>query len=410
MRDYVAFDPRTGRPLSFGKIAKSGWKDEAFRPPSGYWDAIKHHEILPLASSKTKAIEVRWHERPKLVGRADGVRALPRILGQEPEQAHMVLLSALGDLDPEIRKSGLFALPYCALSRQGELFEWLDELLDDIDPSVRQAASNCLEVVAPVFPSATEQILADELRSEVKARRKAALNALREMCLVWPDVVAEHLDELLRDPSKQIRAESSKLLVPLARHKSAKVWDVISWSFNDDSPQVRIEAAKTLPTLANSAPRIAKILLEHALFDHDERVRKPALRALNSIDVAGFRMRQLCLDGVRHSDPSIRKTCIMMLPRILTKTELRVEASELVRQETHQDLLELLKEFARDADIEGTEEEKNRSLASLPAETRDDGEVELLQPPREFTLERSESKSPQEVRPHSEKKTSEDHE
>jgi HEAT repeat protein len=383
MEKYIARDPRTGVPLAIGVRGIPRHIDEAYRPPQGFWDAIKHFEIIPLCNGTIQALEVRWKENPQFASRADGIRALPRVMRSHPDEVQEQLKLALSDISPEIRMAALFSLPYCALVEAEELFDHLHELLDDVDTHVRTAASKCLEIVAPVFPSATEEILAQELRSPTSNRRKPAYLALKEMCKVWPEVVVFHLDELLRIEDDKLRVEAARILIPLARTKSASVWDLIGWTLGDDSDQVRAQAARTLPTLATSHPRMAKILIENSLFDTCAAVRKPALRALNSMDVTGFRMNRLCVDGARHSDPAIRRACILMMPRLFTDTEMRVQAAELLRQETRPELIKLLEELASDPELEGGEDEKNLFLAKAPQATNIDGSPIL--PPPEFS-------------------------
>ena len=373
MKEYIARDPKTGMPLAFGKRGISYKIDEAYRAPKGPWDAIKHYEIISICDGSIQALEVRWKEKPQLMTRTDAIRALPRIMREEPESVHKQLILALSDIKPEVRISALFSLPYCALVETDELFENLHELLDDVDVNVRKAASTCLEIVAPVFPSATEETLFQELQSTVASRRKHAYSALKEMCQVWPEVVVNHLDELLRSDNQGLRLEAARILPPLARTKSASVWDLIGWSLSDESGPVRAQAARTLPTLANIHPQMAKILIENSLFDTNNQVRKSALRALKSIDVSGFRMNRLCIDGARHSDPEIRRACILMMPRLFTESEMRIQALELLRQETRPELISLLEEISIDPEIEGGEDEKNRFLAPVPQATNEDG-------------------------------------
>ena len=373
MKEYIARDPKTGMPLAFGKNSNYRFIDDAYRAPNGYWDAIKNYDIIPLCNGEIQALEVRWKETPQLITRTDAIRALPRIMRENPIGAHKELISALSDIKPEIRISGLFSLPYVALVETDELFEHLHELLDDVDTGVRMAASKCLEIVAPVFPSVTEDTLFRELQSSVAIRRKHAYKALKSMCQVWPEVVVNHLDDLLRSEDHRLRLEAAKILPPLARTKSASVWDLIGWSLGDESEMVRAQAARTLPTLANIQPRMAKILVENSLFDTNEQVRKSALKALKSMDVSGFRMNRLCIDGARHSDPEIRRACILMMPRLFTESELRIQAVELLRMETKPDLISLLEEFSIDPEIDGGEDEKNRFLAAVPQATNADG-------------------------------------
>jgi len=376
---YIARDPKTGLPLQIGERGIPGHVDEAYRAPQGYWDAIKHFDIIPLCNGSIQALEIRWKEKPQLVSRADGIRALPRVMRSDQDAVQEQLKLALSDIKSEIRVSALFSLPYCALVEADELFEHLRELIDDIDPLVRNSASKCLEIVAPVFPSATEEMLAQELRSSNINRRKSAYNALKEMCKVWPEVVVFHLDDLLRLEDEKLRVEAAKILPPLSRTKSASVWDLIGWALGDDSDKVRAQAARTLPTLAAAQPRIAKILIENSLFDTCAAVRKPALRALNSMDITGFRMNRLCVDGARHTDPAIRRACILMMPRLFTETEMRIQASDLLRHETKPDLILLLEELSRDPEIDGGEDEKNRYLAKAPPATDIDG-IPILPP------------------------------
>ena len=374
--EYIPRDPRTGRPLTTGRRRKRQ-VDQAYRPSQGVWDAISNQDVLPLATGVLQACEVEWRDQPHLVSKPEGVRALPRISRKREVETHKALVAALSDMKPEVRVSGLFALPYCALNQPESLFEHLHELLDDVDSSVRKAASNCLTIVAPVFPSATEETIRRELRSSVKARSQAAFKALRDTCQVWPEVVVIHMDELIREDSIPLRTEASKLLPRLSKTRSAAVWDLIGWALQDDAASVRVQAARTLPTLADSAPRLAGILLESALFDEDEDVRTYALRSLNRMDVTGFRMKRLCLDGARDRHRAIRRTCILMLPRLLIESEVREHANQLLLQETDPELCDLLNGMISDLQLEGTEDEKNRFLAPLPVDEQrvmDDGQ------------------------------------
>ena len=57
-------------------------------------------------------------------------------------------------------------------------------------------------------------------------------------------------------------------------------------------------------------------------------------------------MNRLCIDGARHSDPEIRRACILMMPRLFTESEMRIQALELLRQETRPELISLLEELS----------------------------------------------------------------
>ena len=79
-------------------------------------------------------------------------------------------------------------------------------------------------------------------------------------------------------------------------------------------------------------------------------------------------MKRLCLDGARDRHSAIRRTCILMLPRLLIESEVREQANQLLLQETDPELCELLSGMIKDLQLEGSEEEKNRFLAPLPVD------------------------------------------
>ena len=372
-RDYIARDPRTGKPLG-SRRRRRGPKNLAYRPGEGRWDAIPADQVIPLAMGEVEAVEITWRDSAELVGRADGIRALPRIRGSASQAAHVALDKALGHLEPHLRIAGLASLPYCALNHSDTIFEHLHELLDDIDAQVAKAASACLVIVAPVFPSATEETMRRELRHSMIPRRRKAFEALRGVAGDWPEVAELHIDELIREEEVDLRAEAASLLPRLAKHQSSVVWDLIGWCLQDEAVEVRRNAARALPPLADHAPKVAEIALEIALFDEDDKVRKSALKAFGKIDPTAFRMRRIAADGTRHADPVIRRTCIKLLAVLHTESEARDLAAELLPQETDAEAKRLLEDLIFDASLEGTEAEKNRYLAPAPkADPPEDG-------------------------------------
>ena len=374
MRDYIARNPRTGKPLHTGR-RRQRTVDLAYQPSEGAWDSLPLDRILGLATGEVVVESVIWSDREHLLRRADGVRALPRIRGRSQVEAHAALDAALADLDPRIRSAGLRSLPYCALINPENLFEHLHELLDDVDEEVQKQARACLVLVAPVFPSATEQTLRHELRYADPPRRRNAFDALKQVADVWPEVAELHIDELIREEDVDLRTQGAALLARLTRHKSATLWDLIGWSLQDEAVTVRRQAARALAPLAKHAPKVAQIALEIALFDEDDQVRGSALKAFKKLDPDAFRMQRLLMDGTRHSDRNIRMACIKMLPVILVETEVREQASELIQQETDPEIRTFLAELMIDESLEGTEDEKNRFLAPAPKVERDEGSL-----------------------------------
>jgi len=380
MRDYIARDPKTGRPLKTRRRRSTG-PNLAYQSGEGPWDSIPLANILPLANGDVNVEPVIWADRERLLRRVDGIRALPRIRGRDQNLAHAALKAALGDLDPRYRIAGLASLPYCALQVPDSLFEHLHELLEDVDAEVREAAQTCLVIVAPVFPSATEETLRRQMRVTQKGRRRNGFTALRKVAGAWPEVAELHIDELIREEDIELRTEGAALLSKLARHKSASLWDLIGWCLQDEAVTVRRNAARALVPLAEHAPRVAQIALEIAFFDEDDKVRNFALKASQKLDPNSFRMQRLILDGTRHSDRAIRISCIKTLPIILVEAEVRIQAADLMLQETDKEIRALLQELMTDESLEGTEEQKNRFLAPAPKVEVDEGSLSELSPP-----------------------------
>ena len=379
MREYIARDPKTGKPLRTSRKRQHGL-DLAYKPGEGAWDAIPLNRILPLARGDIEMESVTWREKERLLRRVDAIRALPRIRGRDQQESHHALESALSSIEPRLRIAGLASLPYCALQHSDKLFEHLHELLDDIDLDVQKAAQKCLIIVSPVFPSVTEETLRRELRSGQKKRQSSAFEALKQVSDTWPEVAELHIDELIREEEGELRGMAAALLPRLAKHKSATLWDLVGWCLQDEAVVVRRHAARALMPLAEHAPKITQIALEIAFFDKDEKVRNSALKASKKLDPNSFRMQRLITDGTRHSDRSIRISCIKMLPIIMVDAEVRIQASELLHQETDPEIRALLEELMIDESLEGTESEKNAFLAPAEKVERDEGS--LAMPPK----------------------------
>ena len=379
MREYIARDPKTGKPLRTGRKRSHGL-ELAYKPGEGAWDALPLDRILPLATGDADIESVIWRDKERLLRRTDAVRALPRIRGKDQQLAHRALESALGDLNPRLRIAGLESLPYCALQHSDSLFEHLHELLEDIDLDVQKAAQKCLIIVAPVFPSVTEGTLRRELRVSEKPRQRSAFEALKQISSSWPEVAELHIDELIREEEGELRGLAAALLPRLAKHKSATLWDLVGWCLQDEAVVVRRHAARALVPLAEHAPKVTQIALEIAFFDDDEQVRNSALKASRKLDPNSFRMQRIITDGTRHSDRNIRLSCIKMLPVIMVDAEVRIMASELLHQETDAEIKALLQELMIDESLEGTEAEKNAFLAPAEKVERDEGSLSTPRP------------------------------
>ena len=177
-REYIARDPRTGKPLN---VAKAKSKKQYIEAQEGPWLAINDSDIIPLANGEISGYEVSWRSKKHQLQREDGIIGLTRIKGQRAGEAHKSLLRALEDDSPSIRVSALKSLPEVATQKSDELFDWLSVLLDDNDLSVRRAASEALAISAPVFPSGVDIIIHNELRSFEPNRSKSAFKG----CLLY---------------------------------------------------------------------------------------------------------------------------------------------------------------------------------------------------------------------------------
>ena len=397
-RRYVARDPRTWKKIGYS-AASVDVNIQGLLPAEGAWQRIPKHEVIPLARGEAASVQIPRGKGGSFAVRADGIKALHTVLESRLDEAHGVLLECLDDDDKSIRVAALEGLPPLALKRHEGLLQCLSDRLLDENSDVSRAARECLTLVAPVFPSGCEEILRRELRRNESIHRKNAFEALKLTAESWPEAGCLHLDELIREDDRDLRRRGSKILRIIATRSGSAGWDLVGWSLEDEDSQVRRNASRTLVQLANAEPAIATILIEAAMQDDDSGVRKSVIRALKRLDMRNPRVSKMIVDGARSRDYKLRKACIDHLSVIMTGEDLRNAAAELLRQETRSDLRSRLASLARDVEIVGTEEEKNRFLA--PLDKVESEEVE--EPPRsgEAPVRREHDKQ-KSGRPHSE--------
>ena len=375
-RDYIARDPKTGRPINRRSAVKQV-DIRSMLPPSGVWERIPRRDIVPLASGQVKMVEIPRSEGGGLARRIDGILALNRVLPAMVTDAHTALCEALDDDEGVIRLAGLKAMPSFAIKKHEDLFMYLSDRLLEENEHVRKAARECLRKVAPIFPSGCEEILRRELRHETKQHRDDAFATLKDTSQNWAETGCLHIDELIREEDVDLRRRGAKILRTITAKGGATGWDLISWSLQDEDAQVRRSASACLPKLANIESRVATIFVEASMFDEDSGVKKNIIRTLKTLDMENPRVAQLIQDGARDRDPVLRKACIEQLSIILTGDKLREVAAELLRQETRPDLRTKLERLSRDVDWEGTEDEKNRALAPLDKVPEEFSEMQL---------------------------------
>ena len=363
-RRYVARDPRTWKKIG-SSAASVDVNIQGLLPGDGVWERIPKHEVIALAKGEVSSVQVSRGRGGSFAVRVDGILALHMVIERNLDEAREVMLDCLDDDDEEIRVAALRGLPPLALKRHDGLLQCLSDRLLDESTLVCQAARECLTLVAPVFPSGCEEILRRELRREEKNHRKNAFEALKLTAESWPEAGCLHLDELIREDDVDLRRRGSRILKTIATRHGSTGWDLVGWSLEDEDFQVRRNASRTLLQMANAEPAIATILIEAAMQDDDSGVRKSVIKALKRLDMRNPRVSKMIVDGARSRDYNLRKACIEHLSVVMTGEDLRNAAAELLRQETRSDLRQRLSSLARDVEIVGTEDEKNRFLAPL---------------------------------------------
>ena len=397
-RRYVARDPRTWKKIG-SSAASVDVNIQGLLPGDGVWERIPKHEVIALAKGEVSSVQVSRGRGGSFAVRVDGILALHMVIERNLDEAREVMLDCLDDDDEEIRVAALRGLPPLALKRHNGLLQCLSDRLLDESTLVCQAARECLTLVAPVFPSGCEEILRRELRREEKNHRKNAFEALKLTAESWPEAGCLHLDELIREDDVDLRRRGSRILKTIATRHGSTGWDLVGWSLEDEDFQVRRNASRTLLQMANAEPAIATILIEAAMQDDDSGVRKSVIKALKRLDMRNPRVSKMIVDGARSRDYNLRKACIEHLSVVMTGEDLRNAAAELLRQETRSDLRQRLSSLARDVEIVGTEDEKNRFLAPLDKVEGED--VERTPRSGEIPVRREHDKQ-KSGRPHSE--------
>lgn len=127
--------------------------------------------------------------------------------------------------------------------------------------------------------------------------------------------------------------------------------------------------------LAHREQRIATILAERAILDADSKVMLSAIKCIEVLDTDNGRARDLVLTGCAHKNPSVRLACVMILPRLMGDEILRNHCNALLREETDERIISELKQMSFDAQVEGTEAQKNAFLAPSPKVPQIDREI-----------------------------------
>ena len=107
----------------------------------------------------------------------------------------------------------------------------------------------------------------------------------------------------------------------------------------------------------------------------DSKVMLAAIRCIEVLDTDHGRAKDLVLNGCVHKNSSVRLACIKILPRLMGDEVLRNHCNALLREEKDAKIRAELKQMAFDAEMEGTEAQKNAYLAPSPAVPQIDREI-----------------------------------
>ena len=172
-----------------------------------------------------------------------------------------------------------------------------------------------------------------------------------------------------------LRRSAAGLLRRVLSNGGAAAWDLIGWALEDEDVETRRQASKCLVPLAHREQRIATILAERAILDSDSKVMLSAIKCIEVLDTDHGRARDLVLAGCSHMNTSVRLACVKILPRLMGDDILRNHCNALLREETDPTIRNELKQMTFDAQIEGTEDQKNAFLAPAPKVPEIDREI-----------------------------------
>ena len=400
MAEYIARDPRTGKPIEVATVIQRAQVEEGQR---GAWSRLTPSQALDLATGRADGLALMLDGERRSFTRLDGVEGLVLAKGAHANDAYHALIEACMDDDDAIRQAALKAMPEVAQQRSDELFDHLSVLIDDPVDAVRAAACDALRRMTPVFPSGVEDSLVNALRSTDKRLSKAAWDGLRVMGDSWPSVVCMHVDSLLLEDAVDLRKQAAKVLQRVVARAGHQGWDLVTWALADDEVVVRREAARCLPKLVNPAPKMAVILAEKVLYDTDATVRNRALKVLERVDLGGSRAKSIVLAGTRHEMVDIRRACVEMLHRFMGEEDQRSFAQDRLQVEQDPGIRALLMEMIFDPEIDGNEQQKNRFLAPAEPVPQLDREVAqameqpigLLEPEPVASMEPSPAEGPE---------------
>ncbi len=91
-REYIARDPRTGRPINVGGSRRKSRKRDVEEGP---WMAIPQQAVIPLAKGEIETYRVGWKEKDYHMKQLDGIKALSILSGVMAHEAHKKELTRL---------------------------------------------------------------------------------------------------------------------------------------------------------------------------------------------------------------------------------------------------------------------------------------------------------------------------
>ena len=132
MTEYIARDPRTGKPIEVASVVQRAQVEEGIEVHGRLTPA----QVLDLATGRTEVLNLMLDGRRRSFSRIDGVEGLVLAKGVHANAAYDALIEACMDDDAD-PPPALMAMPEVAQQRSDGLFDHLSVLIDDrwIGPS-----------------------------------------------------------------------------------------------------------------------------------------------------------------------------------------------------------------------------------------------------------------------------------
>lgn len=270
-------------------------------PPS--LDSVSHLKNAVLYDSSPRVREAAIFALGELALHQDAMREDGDIPG--------VLVKALGDADPLVRRSGAYAVG-CFGRDASFLRPNIERALNDARPEVRQNAAWTLGRLGNDAAPSLRRALAD---SDALVLRDAAQAMGRLDAKVYRDAVLD-LAKLAGHTDVEVRKAALFALVPIVRPTDAKtpaITSVLGRGLRDSDSDVRQNAAFALSNIGGPSAVPAIDVLIEAMREGNLELKRQAAVAFGNIGPPAQRAVPELIAALRSSDPNLRASAAMAL-------------------------------------------------------------------------------------------------